>query len=373
MIHLFKTEERRSLATCGGADLLRAWRRPERSPVAQDTAGMNSLTKEENVNGPMQQQPDSVTHRTRSTLMRKTMILGSMVLSLMLVPYGFADEGGKSGKKATHMKVSGVVSKVQSGLVTVKTPWGSMTIASAVTPKGLEVGEEVEMQVNENNAVIDIHRKGDKGHAHRFVTGNLSYTSKDKKEIKLWTPEGEKTFDVQTGRSKLSAFEEGAPVTVELNEAGKVIDIHKFTVEMVFDEHPRTKPGYVIQVDGTVTKFESDLVIVKTPVGRYTLMKKYAPSDAAVGDEVSLWINDEGMVIDAHGKDKAKAGTHRLVFGKLIRTGPNKNMVKLSTPEGVKEFPLERMEVKTKPIADGSNIVVELNEQGNVIDVRLAQ
>jgi hypothetical protein len=62
-----------------------------------------------------------------------------------------------------------------------------------------------------------------------------------------------------------------------------------------------------------------------------------------------------------------------LVFGKLIRTGPNKNLVKLATPEGVKEFPLERMEVKTKPIADGSNIVVELNEQGTVIDVRLAQ
>jgi hypothetical protein len=31
------------------------------------------------------------------------------------------------------------------------------------------------------------------------------------------------------------------------------------------------------------------------------------------------------------------------------------------------------MEVKTKPIADGSNIVVELNEEGTVIDVRKVQ
>jgi hypothetical protein len=144
-------------------------------------------------------------------------------------------------------------------------------------------------------------------------------------------------------------------------------------VEIAFDEHPRKKPGYVIQVDGTVTTMDSAMVYVKTPAAQYTLMKKYAPADAAVGDHVSLWINEEGMVIDVHGKDKAKAGTHRLIFGKLIRTGPNKNLVKLSTPEGVKEFPLERMEVKTKPIADGSNIVVELNEQGTVIDVRLAQ
>lgn len=297
------------------------------------------------------------------------------VMGWMLVaaaPYGFADEGAQP-RRASHMKVSGVVSKVQSGLVTVKTPWGSMTVASSVSPKGLEVGEEVEMQVNENNAVIDIHRKGDKSHVHHFVTGNLVYTSPDRKEIKLWTPEGEKNFDVQTGRSKLSAFKEGAPVTIELNEAGKLIDIHQFTVEMEFDEHPRTKPGYVIQVDGTVTKMDAALVYVKTPAAQYKLMRKYAPSNAAVGDHVSLWINDEGMVIDVHGKDKAKPGTHRLIFGKLIRTGPNKNIVKLSTPEGVKEFPLDRMEVKTKPIADGSNIVLELNEEGTVIDVRKAQ
>lgn len=305
--------------------------------------------------------------------MRRATVLSSIVLSLlMLASQGFADEGGQQ-RKATQMKVRGVVSKVQSGHVTVKTSWGSMTFSSATGPEKLEVGEDVEMQVNENNAVIDVHRKGDKGHSHRFVTGNLTYTSADHKEIKLWTPEGEKTFDVQTGRSKLSQFNEGDSVTIEVNETGKVIDIHKFTVEMVFDEHPRTTPGHVIQVDGTVTKIQSGLAYVKTPSGQYTLMSKYAPPDAAVGDHVSLWINEEGMVIDVHGKDKAKAGTHRLIFGKLIRTGPNKNQVKLSTPEGEKVFPLERMEIKTKPIADGSNIVVELNEEGTVIDVKKVQ
>lgn len=55
----------------------------------------------------------------------------------------------------------------------------------------------------------------------------------------------------------------------EVNESGKVIDIYKFTVELAFDEHPRTKPGHVIQVDGTVTKFESGLVYVKTPAAQY--------------------------------------------------------------------------------------------------------
>ena len=102
--------------------------------------------------------------------MRKMMILGSIFLSgLMLVSYGFAGEGG--GKNATHMKVNGVVSNVQSGITTVKTSWGIMKIASTLTPKNLEVGEEVEMQVNENNAVIDVHRKGQAGHSPSFCHG----------------------------------------------------------------------------------------------------------------------------------------------------------------------------------------------------------
>jgi hypothetical protein len=271
------------------------------------------------------------------------------------------------------MKVSGVVSKVQSGLTTVKTSWGSMTIASSVTPKNLEVGEAVEMWVNENNAVIDVHRKGAKASSHRFVSGNLTYASDNKKEIKLWTPEGEKTFEVQTGRSQLSTFQEGTPITIELNEAGKVIDVHRFTVEMNFEESPGVKHGDQIVVHGVVTKIQSGVIFVKSPVGQYTISAKTAPADAAVGDEVTLWINDENMVIDHHNKDKHKAGVHRLISGKLIYAGTTKKEIKLWTPEGEKVFPLERMEVKTKPIAEGSMVVVELNEQGTVVDLRKAQ
>ena len=116
--------------------------------------------------------------------MRKTMVFGSMVLSLlMLAPYALADQGGKHGPggthgKETHMKVSGVVSKVESKYITVKTTWGSLVITSDTSSKNLEVGEEVEMTVNENNTVIDVHRKGDPAHAHRFVTGKLVYVGK---------------------------------------------------------------------------------------------------------------------------------------------------------------------------------------------------
>ncbi|CUS32550.1 hypothetical protein [Candidatus Nitrospira nitrificans] len=301
----------------------------------------------------------------------KLISFGVMVLSLLIVaPYGFADETGNHGV-AAPTKVSGVVSKVQSGLIHVKTSWGSMTFSLPGSEK-LKVGEEVEMQVNENNAVIDVHRKGEPAHFHRYVTGDLVYTSSDRREIKLWTPEGEKSFDVQAGRSKLAQFQEGAPVTIELNEEGKLIDIHKFTVEMVVSDNPRTRPGYRIQAHGTVEKIQSGLIFIKTPTGRYTVPGKLVPSNAAVGDEVMLWINEEGLVIDGHG-EKRQAGLHRLVFGKLVYVGRDKKQIKLRTPEGEKVFPLERLEVKAKVIPEGSNVVVELNEEGTVIELKKAQ
>ena len=61
-------------------------------------------------------------HTRRNRLMRKMMVLSSVVLSVLMIgTYGFADEGGKPGIQATRMKVNGVISKVESGLTTVKT------------------------------------------------------------------------------------------------------------------------------------------------------------------------------------------------------------------------------------------------------------
>ncbi|MBA5866851.1 MAG: hypothetical protein GDA67_09190 [Nitrospira sp. CR1.3] len=318
------------------------------------------------MNGSLRESQRSTIAAERNVLPRKLILLGSIVLSLCFAPYGFADEGHSQGA-ATHMKVSGVVSKVTASHTIIKTPWGQMTIASAAMPKGLEPGEEVEMWVNENNAVIDVHRKGDPSHSHKFVSGNLVYASADKAEIKLQTPDGEKNFDVHTGKSKLSAIQEGTPVTVEVNEAGKVIDVHRFNVEMTFNKQPRTKPGYSIKTHGVVEKIQSGIIVVKGPSATYRLNAKSAPSGIKVGDEISLWVNEEGMVIDHHMKGQAHA--HRLISGKLIYVGKTKKEIKLWTPEGEKVFPLERLEVKAKPIKEGSTITVELNEQGTVVNL----
>lgn len=131
-----------------------------------------------------------------------------------------------------HKEVSGSVSKIESGMVFVKTPSGlrraiSLSLANQHGRSPVHVGDELTLLVEEGNVVIDAYRKDAPAPAHLFISGTLNYLSSDQKEILLWTPEGEKPFAVDPGCSKFSAIKVGTPITVELNEAGSVIDVYR--------------------------------------------------------------------------------------------------------------------------------------------------
>jgi hypothetical protein len=109
---------------------------------------------------------------------------------------GFAREGMRM-----IMKLSMVV------IVTA----ASIFLMTGVTPA--DTGQEVAMVLNENNNVIDVHLQGAEG-AHSFVTGKLIHVGKMKPEIKLQTPQGDKTFplvrqDVKTGGTEKGALRHG--------------------------------------------------------------------------------------------------------------------------------------------------------------------
>lgn len=140
-------------------------------------------------------------------------------------------EADVPGSMSSHRTISGVVLSEPSGLLTVKTETGAQ-LSIAANASGRhghripKVGEEVRLTLDENNAVIDVHLKGEE-RRHRFVTGRLKYVGKMKPEIKLETAEGDKTFPLHRQEIKTGAIEEGALVTAEVNEAGTVIDLHR--------------------------------------------------------------------------------------------------------------------------------------------------
>jgi hypothetical protein len=87
-------------------------------------------------------------------------------------------------------------------------------------------GDEVIVVLDENNYIVDMHLKGKEG-THQRVTGKLIHVGMTKNEIKLQTPDGEKVFPLTEQAQKTKGIPDGTLVTVELNEAGAVIDLHR--------------------------------------------------------------------------------------------------------------------------------------------------
>jgi hypothetical protein len=143
-----------------------------------------------------------------------------------------ADQPGKVVGK--HKEVHAVVETVVGGVAHLKEP-GQLQLRT-LSPTQLErmkltdlkAGDEISLIVDENNVIIDAHRAGMAGRGHQTLKAAFVAADKSGKTITVKTPMGLlKTFTVDSAAaSKVPALKKGALVTVEIDEAGTVIDIH---------------------------------------------------------------------------------------------------------------------------------------------------
>jgi hypothetical protein len=157
------------------------------------------------------------------------LLAGAAILGMLSGAPAAADESG-AGHGAGHRTMAGKVIE-KGGKLVVQTPDGATYQLSDVQSKKHghaphKAGDEVTVVFDENNLVSEIHPKGQGGN-HRFVTGKLVHVGKMRGEIKVQTPDGEETFPLDRQELKTKPLEDGAPVTVEVNEAGRVVDIHR--------------------------------------------------------------------------------------------------------------------------------------------------
>jgi hypothetical protein len=84
-------------------------------------------------------------------------------------------------------------------------------------------------------------------------------------------------------------------VTVEIDDTGTVIDLHRAASEMgACDKRHHCK----VMLHGIVRKIEDGMIFIKTPVVEYELSTNMGPRDTAPGDEMTLWANDNNVVLD---------------------------------------------------------------------------
>lgn len=158
--------------------------------------------------------------------------LAAIAVSLCLSMPALADQPGL-GKSGKHSTFKGVVTKIESGMVFVKTEGlqdrtFSIKKADRMGLQDVKVGDLVRLVVDENNVLVDVHKGDQEPAGHRMVTGNIHATDPSGKQVKLATPKGVESFEVDSmASSKLAAVPKGQQVVVELDEANVVIDVHQ--------------------------------------------------------------------------------------------------------------------------------------------------
>ncbi len=156
--------------------------------------------------------------------------LPAVIVSFLVVPIGVSAAPETDDLPRGHSKFTTIVTK-KAGALVVTTPNGAThqlneNMARRHGQKPFKAGDEVIVVLDENNYIVDMHLKGKEGE-HQLVTGKLIHVGMVKKEIKLQTADGEKVFPLTEQGQKTKGIPDGTLVTVELNEAGAVIDLHR--------------------------------------------------------------------------------------------------------------------------------------------------
>jgi len=262
----------------------------------------------------------------------------------------------------SQMKVQGKIIDIGSDHVVISTLTANYTLNKEAAPLKANIGDTVTLWVTSHHVVIDHHPQAT-GQRHRFITGTLLRTE-SKKQIKLWTPEGNKVYSLEEHEAKTNHLPEGTMVTVEINESGTVIDLHPVETEVgACDKRHHCK----VMLHGVVLKIEESMIFIKTPMVEYELPTNLASPNTAPGDEMTLWVNENNVVLDHY---RAGEPSHRrFVTGPLRYADKTRAHIKLWTPEGEKTFSLVQIKV-AGDLREGHQVTLEIDETDHVIDLR---
>jgi hypothetical protein len=138
------------------------------------------------------------------------------------------------------------------------------------------------------------------------------------------------------------------------------------------EEVAHMKAGHK-KVEGVVTELKSGLITVKSSTGATLTLTEAAAFRQGqgvpkVGDEMTLWVNEGNMVMAAHPKGQPGKAP-RFVSGTLSSIDNGKSKMTLSTSGGERGFSLRPESRMFRDIAVGTQVTIEVNETGEVIDI----
>lgn len=258
-------------------------------------------------------------HTTRNTvglLPRPGLLTATVLVTLSLMsPYSIAEAGLPSATDASaqtsptenqpaalassetdpSITLRGSVWRTKAGIVFLKTPVGLLTLSSKTTLKDLKASHEVAFWLHERHSVIEIRRRSDGSVVHRYLSGPLTSGPDSSKTLNRWTAEGEQVVHYGTQEERLSAYHEGDPLTVEVDDSQTVVGIHDLQFDLQISQVPPSGSEAHVRLSGTVSRLKSNFIFFRTPVGVVMVNAKIGIPPVKIGQAMTLHI-DNGQV-----------------------------------------------------------------------------
>lgn len=175
----------------------------------------------------------------------------------------------------------------------------------------LKKGDLVEMTLNDQNLLVDVHMPGESNH-HRIVTGQLAgplETGHDKAVIR--TTDGKEASHMvrPVAQSKVASIPVGADVIFLIDELDKIVDVtfgSKEAVQRATDLSQKMSPpkGNLSQIVGVIsTALKNNTIVIRTENGKehsYEVRPLIQPRLGTLvkGDAATLLVDEENKVTD---------------------------------------------------------------------------
>ena len=175
----------------------------------------------------------------------------------------------------------------------------------------LKKGDLVEITVNDQNLLVDVHKVGEASH-HRVVRGQLAEpmpTGSDKAVIRTTDGKEESHLIRPVAKSQVASIPVGADVIFLIDELDKIVDVTMGSVESVhraaeLGEQKSPLKGNLSQVAGKILKpLKDNTIVIRTEDGKehsYQVRPLIQPRLAklSTGDAAVLLVDEENKVTD---------------------------------------------------------------------------
>ena len=209
--------------------------------------------------------------------------LAVLTLSLMFSVADAAPEGAGTDAQllSGNRVLFGTVEEVRSDQARINTGEGQprfvpMNVRKDKGLLDLKKGDQVEITVNDQNLLVDVHKAGESSH-HRVIQGQLAEpldTGHDKAVIRTKEGKEESHLVRPVARSKVASIPVGADVTFLIDELDKIVDVTMGTTESVhrsaeLGQQKSPLKGNMSQIAGVIVKpLHNNTIVIRTEDGK---------------------------------------------------------------------------------------------------------